>query len=60
MRFFKSKYRPYEEHIITKFAWLPIRIGWETRWLKKVRIKRYYWISDISGRMYWENVEFVD
>ena len=60
MRFFKSKYRPYEEHIITKFAWLPISIGWETRWLEKVRIKRYYWISDISGCMYWENVEFVD
>lgn len=60
MRFLKSKYRPYEEHIITKFAWLPICIGRETRWLEKVRIKRYYWIGCISGRMHWENVEFVD
>ena len=40
MRFLKSKYRPYEKHIITKFAWLPIRIGRETRWLEKVRIKK--------------------
>lgn len=60
MRFFKSKYKPYEEHIITKFAWFPVRIGAETRWLEKCHIKAYYWVGSISGRVYWECEEFVE
>ena len=52
--------REYERHVITRFAWLPIRIKGETRWLEKCRIKAYFWFGPFSGRKYWEYEEFVD
>ena len=60
MKWVVSKYKPYERHTITKFAWLPMRINGETRWLEKVHIRCYYWVGLLSGKIYWEYLEFVD
>jgi hypothetical protein len=62
MRWGKPCYQPqeYERHLITRFAWLPIRIKGETRWLEKYCIRAYFWFGSVSGRKYWEYEEFVD
>lgn len=57
----KSKYQTeYKRYIITRFAWLPIRIKGETRWLEKCHIRAYFWFGNLSGKKYWEYEEFVD
>lgn len=62
MRWHSKKRRPaqYERHLITRFAWLPITINGETRWLEKCPIWGYFWIGSVSGRKYWEYEEFAD
>jgi hypothetical protein len=40
---FKLKEYPIDKLIIKSwFAWLPVRIDWEVRWLEKVAVKGYY------------------
>lgn len=56
----KKLYRPDEEFIITKFAWKPIRVKGETRWLEKITVRGYYWIGAFSGRTHWVWQEFID
>lgn len=56
----KEKFGEGEVHTIRKFAFFPIRIKDETRWLEFVKIKAYYWRGKISGSKYWEYLEFVD
>ncbi len=56
----KTKPATHEIATFTKFAWKPITIGKETRWLEKVTFIGYYWIGPVTGRTYWEYIEFVD
>lgn len=67
MRFYH--HRPIAGETRTKsiFAFLPIRIGRETRWLEKVKVfqvaRRYVIHSDIGSdeiKIKWENLDFVD
>ena len=52
--------KEYERHVITRFAWLPITIKGETRWLEKCHIKAYFCFGPFTCRKYWEYEEFVD
>lgn len=52
--------KQYERQIIQKFAFFPIRINGEVRWLEWVNIKAYYWIGFLTGNIYWEYEAFVD
>lgn len=52
MRWYKPRYR--DTKIVTKFAFFPITIGRETRWLEKVTIKMEYGIT------MWHPIEFVN
>lgn len=56
----KPKLQENEHQVVKKFAWRPIRIGNETRWLEMVVVERYYWIGPISGARHWEHVRFID
>lgn len=56
----KTERKEYERHVIRKFAFFPIRIGSEVRWLEFVNVEAYYWIGKSSGWTYWEYVKFVD
>jgi len=68
MRFTKEKekidaYRTNKSKIKTKFLWLPVNIGGETRWLEKATID--YKVSfgyDLMGVKYyfWESLNFID
>ena len=57
---FKLKPEPslFEQRIIKKFAWFPIEIDREIRWLEKVAIKQRYLVYNYTR--YWENLCFVD
>lgn len=55
-----EKPKAYERHLITRFAWLPITIKGETRWLEKCHIWAYYWIGGYTGKKYWEYEEFAE
>lgn len=46
------------------FAWFPVRIGWEFRWLRTVRVRYEYSIDDGVGGMsacveVWTPIEFL-
>lgn len=57
MRF---KHKPYPKDGDVRyevfFAWLPIRIGLETRWLERVSVKQIY--NDNYYIPKWENISF--
>jgi hypothetical protein len=49
-----------EQRTIRKFAWLPIKIKEETRWLETVNVlQRYHFVEGYGGDYsVWENVAF--
>ena len=47
-----------DQRIITKFAWFPIEIKREVRWLERVTILQMY-ENDWDG-YHWVNICFVD
>lgn len=56
----ERKERKSEEIIIRKtFAFFPIKIKGEKRWLEFVKIKGYWW-KGASGNWWWESIDFVD
>jgi hypothetical protein len=58
MRFYSTK--KHNQIIFKKwFAFLPVQIKGETRWLEFVHVKGYYWFG-ASGNWWWENIEFID
>jgi hypothetical protein len=64
MRWKKKTYTTGEIRIIKKFAWFPIKIKNEYRWLEyrwleycTVKQKNFTWFS---GRCMWTNLEFLD
>lgn len=56
----KKLYDEYEVFTLEKFAWKPIRVKGEIRWLEKVKVRGYYWIGAFSGNTHWEWEEFID
>ena len=60
MRWTSDKKKPYERHVIHKFAFFPIRIDNEVRWLEFVNVEAYYWYGVYTGNKYWEYERFVD
>lgn len=49
--------------LLTKFAFLPITIGHETRWFEWVTIKQVCKeipIPPIHPTLYWEDTEFIE
>lgn len=67
MRFYHKKEPELGDYkIIKKFAWFPITIDYETRWLEKVEyIKEYRKMlafDDFGSYFYfdWENIKFIN
>ena len=64
MRWYKP--RPIDrgtKRTIVKFAWLPVTISGETRWLERVAIRQEYVSDGCNGGYYytgWSNIEFDD
>ena len=57
------RFRTKKSNIITIkkwFAFFPVEINGETRWLEFVKVRGYYWIGSFTGTWWWENIEFVD
>jgi hypothetical protein len=54
-----EKQKENEERVITKFLFLPKKIGNEVKWFKKVRIKQksYYMFDFISDTEWFEWVD---
>ncbi len=48
-----------ENKFIKKFAWLPIKIERETRWLETVYIWKRSVVDDITDKMIWINYAFL-
>jgi len=57
---FKSKKIDKEIIVREWFAFFPIQIDRETRWLEFVKVRGYYWFSYDTCSWYWQNLEFVD
>jgi len=56
----KTKKKPKENDIRdrTFFAWLPVIVPLEIRWLERVTVRQRYWVScSDSG---WENMSFLN
>lgn len=58
MRFVKLY--PSEVRRVTWFAWLPVRIGLETRWLETVTVRQRVNPLATLGGPRWFNEEFID
>jgi len=53
-----------EIRVVQFFAWLPVRIGWDIRWLRTVRVRYEYTIERDTGGMcssaeMWIPIEFL-
>lgn len=53
-----------EIRVVQFFAWLPVRIGWDIRWLRTVRVRYEYTIEHGAGGMsacveVWTPIEFL-
>lgn len=61
---FKKKPVTLEKHDhikqISYFAWLPVTINNETRWLEKVTINGYYFIGEMTGKIRFMEQSFAD
>lgn len=53
MRYFDKSPKPFDYRTFEHFAWLPIRIGRETRWLERVKYKAYWFVG-------WVPCRFID
>ena len=60
MRFGKSiEYYKDKKHKEV-FAWLPITVNGQTRWLEKVKIKGYYYVGLLSGKIRFMEQGYLD
>lgn len=44
----------------TYFAFFPIKIGEETRWLEKVCVEGYYYVGAMTGAIRFMETKFID
>lgn len=60
MRYYFKKHRPTigDERVKIKFAWFPIKIDDEIRWLEYVTIRQRY--VGIWGGSIWVNLEYIN
>jgi len=42
------------------FAFLPVFINGETRWLEYVKVRGYYYLNVFNDKWYWISTDFVD
>jgi hypothetical protein len=42
------------------FAFLPVYINGETRWLEFVKVRGYYYLNGFNDKWYWISMDFVD
>jgi hypothetical protein len=42
------------------FAFLPVFINGETRWLEYVKVRGYYYLNFYNDKWYWISTDFVD
>lgn len=42
------------------FAFFPVSINGETRWLESVNVRGYYWLNSYSYVWHWNSMDFVD
>jgi hypothetical protein len=42
------------------FAFLPVTVHGETRWLEKVTVEGYWWYGPITNKWWWEVKKFID
>lgn len=62
MRWKPKKYNRIDRKITTRrfFAWIPILLDGEYRWLEFVTVEGFWWLGKASGRWYWESEKFID
>jgi hypothetical protein len=58
MRFKRKDYSKIKEK--TYFAWFPVTINCETRWLEMVTVKGYYFTEFVFGNWIFLEESFVD
>ena len=51
---------PYETIVRRYFAWWPVEIDGDWRWLEWVEVRGYWWQGQITERWYWEGKEFIN
>ncbi len=42
------------------FAFFPVFINGETRWLEFVKVRGYYYLNGFNDKWYWISMDFVD
>ena len=42
------------------FAFFPVEIDGEARWLEYVNVEGYWWQGRSSGYWWWETIRFID
>ena len=63
MKWKTKLYASGDERVVTKFLFLPKRIGEDVRWLERVKIRQqsYKGLGDWGlPQLEWEDLEFVD
>jgi hypothetical protein len=57
----RTKGKKDKEEVVRKwFAFLPVNINGDERWLETVTVKGYWWYGSYSGNWWWTSIEFVD
>ena len=55
----KFKGKKHLKTVVRKyFAYFPINLDGDVRWLEKVKVKGFYWLGG-NGVWYWEPEKFV-
>ncbi len=57
---FGEKINFSEDIVKSYFAWLPVTIDGETRWLERVKIEGYYIRGNFSSDIYFKKSRFVN
>lgn len=61
MRWVKKYFGVGSTRVVKRFAWFPVTIGAETRWLETVYIcQKYEWDRDRLKEYRWVNQYFVE
>jgi hypothetical protein len=60
MRWNKDNPKHKEKKWVRKFLWLPLTIGFETRWLEYATIERTFYRSGRRSFSRWYNTKFLN
>jgi len=56
----RNKALQRQEEVRTFFAWYPITINGETRWMETVTVRGYWFIGMLTNEVRFNELEFVD